>query len=222
MNVGTVRDVPLEVAGDSTAAARSQVYALFAQALAFPQAEIGAALESGELFQALTQAVGTLPYRYTFVAPAAMDARQMGRIYTALFEAITGKPQVSLLEQRHEGAPPEQELWEELLRFYRYFGLDFSTGGARERPDHLLVELEFMHYLTFLEAGTADEHPGLRRGQQDFLERHLARWLPGLRVALLDTDDAAPYDTLVDALVRFVGADAAHLGCQQAGPQLLP
>lgn len=219
MNVDTAQEAPLEVAADSTAAARSHIYALFAQALAFPQADIGAALESGELSRMLAQAAGALPYRYTFVSPTPMDAREMGRLYTSLFEAISGKPRVSLLEQRHEGAPPEQQLWEELLRFYRYFGLDFSTDGARERPDHLQVELEFMHYLSFLEAGAGDEHPGLRRGQQDFLERHLARWLPGLRVALLDTGDAAPYDTLIDALVRFVGADAAYLGCRQAGPE---
>lgn len=219
MSADAAQEAPLEVAADSTAAARSQVYALFAQALGFPQAEIGAALENGELYQALAQAAATLPYRYTFIGPPLMDARDMGRVYTALFEAVTGKPQVSLLEQRHEGAPPEQQLWEELLRFYRYFGLDFSTGGARERPDHLLVELEFMHYLTFLEAGAGDAHPGLRRGQQDFLERHLTRWLPALRVALIEAGDAAPYDVLVDALVRFVGADATYLGSLQAGPE---
>lgn len=212
-------EAPLEVAADSPAAARSQVYALFAQLLRFPHGEIGAALESGELYQALAQAAGALPYRYTFMAPPLIEARDMGRIYTALFDAVAGKPQVSLLEQRHEGSPPQQQLWEELLRFYRYFGLDFSTGGAKERPDHLLVELEFMHYLTFLEAGAGDGHEGLRRGQQDFLQRRLARWLPGLRIALIESGDAMPYDILTDALVRFVGADASYIGCPMAGPE---
>lgn len=210
---------PLEVAADSPAAARSQVYALFAQALRFPNGEIGSALESGELYQAIAQAAGALPYRYTFMAPPLIEARDMGRIYTALFDAVAGKPQVSLLEQRHDGSPPQQQLWEELLRFYRYFGLDFSTGGAKERPDHLLVELEFMHYLTFLEAGAGDGHEGMRRGQQDFLQRRLARWLPGLRTALIESGDAMPYDILIDALVRFVGADATYIGCPMAGPE---
>ncbi|GAB4353138.1 MAG: hypothetical protein Kow0073_09200 [Immundisolibacter sp.] len=219
MSADGAREALLEVAADSTAAVRSQVYAMFAQALSFPQAEVGAALENGELYRGLAEAAGGLPYRYTFIGPPLMEGRDMGRVYTALFDAVAGKPRVSLLEQRYEGAPPEQQLWEELLRFYRYFGLDFSTGGARERPDHLLVELEFMHYLTFLEAGAGDGHPGLRRGQQDFLERHLTRWLPALRVALTEAGNAAPYDVLVDALVRFVGAEATYLGSLQAGPQ---
>jgi putative dimethyl sulfoxide reductase chaperone len=209
----------LTVAADSPAAARSEVYALFAQVLRFPQGELGDALASGEAYQALAQAAGTLPYRYTFMAPPLRDARALGRVYTALFDSVAGKPRVALLEQRHAGAPSEHELWEELLRFYRYFGLDFSTGAARERPDHLLVELEFMHYLTFLEAGAGDGHEGLRRGQQDFLSRHLARWLPGLAAALAESDDTAPYDALVHAVLRFVGADATYIGAPLAGPQ---
>lgn len=209
----------LEVAADSEAAARSRVYGLFAEALRFPQGELAAALESGEIYQALALAAGALPYRYTFMGPPLIEARELGRTYTALFDAVGGRPQVSILEQRHEGSPPEQQLWEELLRFYRFFGLDFSTGGARERPDHLLMELEFMHYLTFLEAGASDSADDLRRGQIDFLERHLARWLPGLRVALAETDEAEPYDVLIDAVSRFVGADCTYLGNPHAGPQ---
>ena len=84
MSADAAQEAPLEVAADSTAAARSQVYALFAQALGFPQAEIGAALENGELYQALAQAAATLPYRYTFIGPPLMDARDMGRVYTCL------------------------------------------------------------------------------------------------------------------------------------------
>lgn len=205
----------------SPAAARSRVYGLFAQALQFPQGDTGAALDSGELYQTLALAAGDLPFRYTFGEPPLLAQRELGRRHTALFDAVGGRPQVSMLEQAHEGAPPEQQLWENLLRFYRYFGLDFSTGGARERPDHLLMQLEFMHYLTFLEAGAPASVEGLRRGQGDFLQHHLARWLPGLRVALANVDDeAAPYDGLIDALMRFIGADCAYLGVSAAGPQL--
>lgn len=210
----------LVVADESEAAARSRVYGLFAEALQFPQGEGAAALENGQMYQALAVAAGALPYRYTFIGPPLIERRELGLTYTALFDAVSGRPQVSMLEQRHQGAPPEQQLWEELLRFYRFFGLDFSTGGARERPDHLLMELEFMHYLTFLEAGAPDSADDLRRGQVDFLERHLARWLPGLRVSLADVGEtAAPYDVLIDALARFVGADCTYLGISHAGPQ---
>jgi len=222
--VSEAADAPVDtlaVAEESEAAARSRVYGLFAQALQFPQGDLAAALEDGQMYQALALAAGALPYRYTFIAPPLIERRELGLIYTALFDAVGGRPQVSMLEQRHEGAPPEQQLWEELLRFYRFFGLDFSGGGARERPDHLLMELEFMHYLTFLEAGAPDSADDLRRGQTDFLERHLARWLPGLRVALAGVGEtAAPYDVLIDAVARFIGADCTYLGISRAGPQV--
>ncbi|MDD3652175.1 molecular chaperone TorD family protein, partial [Immundisolibacter sp.] len=186
----------------------------------FPQGDIGAALADGELYAAFADTARALPYRYTFVAPGLRDARALGQTHTALFDAIGSRPRVALLEARHDGAPPEQQLWEELLRFYRYFGLDFSTGGARERPDHLLTEVEFMHYLTFLEAGAPQANAdAVRRAQADFLDRHLARWLPGLGAALTELgEQAAPYGVLVDALARFVGADCAYLGVAQAGP----
>lgn len=59
--------------------------------------------------------------------------------------------------------------------------------------------------------------------QTDFPDRHLARWLPGVAAARAELgDEAAPYDTLADALARFVGADCAHLDVPMAGPQPLP
>lgn len=219
MSEAALDDVaPPAVDSPSDAATRSRLYGLFATALQFPRDEIAEALAAGELYQSLDETARALPYRYTFVAPPLLAARALGQTHTALFDAITGRPHVALLEARHEGAMPEQQLWEELLRFYRYFGLDFSAGGARERPDHLLTELEFMHYLTFLEAGApAAATESLRRAQADFLERHLARWLPALREALAGDASAAPYDTLFDALARFVGADCAYLGVTATG-----
>ena len=38
------------------------------------------------------------------------------------------------------------------MRFYDFFGLSLSEG-QREEPDHLLTELEFLHYLAYQEAG---------------------------------------------------------------------
>ena len=204
----------------SDAATRSRLYGLFATALQFPQGDVGAALADGDLYEAFADTARALPYRYTFVAPPLRDARALGQTHTALFDAIASRPKVALLEARHDGAPPEQQLWEELLRFYRYFGLDFSTGGARERPDHLLTEIEFMHYLAFLEAGAPPGNTeAIRRAQADFLDRHLARWVPALAAALAELgDEAAPYGALADALARYVGAESAYLGVGQAGP----
>ena len=62
---------------------------------------------------------------------------------------------------------------QELLGFYRHFGLDFSRDYAGEQPDHLLTELAFIHYLSFLEAGARVGKDNYRRGRRDFLSPHL-------------------------------------------------
>ena len=69
---------------------------------------------------------------------------------------------------------------EELVRFYNHFGLTLSQQ-QRELPDHVTVELEFMHFLTFKETlalhHRQDCSPYLR-AQRDFVARHLGKWLP--------------------------------------------
>lgn len=67
-------------------------------------------------------------------------------------------------------------------RFYRRHGVQPASGHS-DLPDHVATELEFMHCLSSREweawkkdeSGTAKE---LRRAQQNFLEEHLAHWLP--------------------------------------------
>lgn len=109
------------------------------------------------------------------------------------------------------GTMTEPALWEDLLRYYRYFGLDFArrTGGAP--PDHLLLELEFMHYLGFLETALAGSRDDLRRAQRDFLARHLARWTGALAARLAAQAADGPYGALSALLHDFVRADLQWL-----------
>jgi len=102
--------------------------------------------------------------------------------------------------------------------FYRAFGLDVGDE-AHERPDHLSLELEFMHALAYREAyarvhhGPADVEL-LTDAQRTFLRDHLARWVPTFsRLVTRKTD--GPYGALAALLERWIAADAEGLG---AGP----
>jgi TorA maturation chaperone TorD len=75
----------------------------------------------------------------------------------------------------------EQEL-ADIGGFYRAFGVALS---ARERMDHVAVELEFLAYLAHLEARAAEEgreepREVARQAQRSFLRDHLGRWTPAL------------------------------------------
>lgn len=108
-----------------------------------------------------------------------------------------------------EGAYAKEDqcaLFEELVRFYEFFGLRRSEQA--ELPDHLAVELEFMHLLTHLEAratGAPEQLASVRRAEHDFLNRHLARLMRGLRKRSdeLHADCAA----LVGTAVEFIEAE---------------
>lgn len=106
---------------------------------------------------------------------ADIEAGIPGTEYTAAFDPSVHEDACSL----REGAHIEEEqsaLFEELMRFYEFFGL--GRGEGAEMPDHLSVELEFMHYLTHLEAQVQDEPQALDslwRAQHDFLTRHVWR-----------------------------------------------
>lgn len=110
---------------------------------------------------------------------ADIEAGIPGPEYNAAFDPSVEEDACSLREGAH--AEEEQSaLFEELMRFYEFFGLGRSEGA--EMPDHLSVELEFMHYLTHLEAqvqAQPDSDPealdSLWRAQHDFLTRHVWR-----------------------------------------------
>ncbi len=76
----------------------------------------------------------------------------------------------------------------------------------RDYPDHLVTELEFLASLCHREwiarqEGLATET--FRRAARDFLERHLAAWLPELCRKLAQTETVyEPYGSMLTQLVE--------------------
>jgi len=65
-------------------------------------------------------------------------------------------------------------LFQDLVQFFEYFGVKRRDGA--ELPDHVSVELEFLHYLTFCELkglGQGYDITGLQRAERDLLDRHV-------------------------------------------------
>jgi len=205
----------LEEPTDAHAAARSRMYALLTESFAYPTGEVAERLLKGHLIKDLRDVAATLPTPVTVPEVLSIATGENARdetqiVYTGLFDVCTGRPAVSLLERRY-GKEPDQKLWEDLLRFYTLFGLDFSSGAPGENPDHLLLELEFMHYLSFLEAGTQGGRDDLRRGQRDFLANHLGHWTGQFAEALAKEQSTGPYAALGGLLNDFVTTDMQHL-----------
>lgn len=94
-------------------------------------------------------------------------------------------------------------LFEELVRFYEHFGLRRNQDA--ELPDHISVELEFMHFLGELERHAlerGDDVESVRRAERDFIDRHLRRLLRGLRGKR--GDRPGPASELVEDCLAFI------------------
>jgi DMSO reductase family type II enzyme chaperone len=126
--------------------------------------------------------------------------------YSGLFEVGSQGPPVPIREDLQTGQRAGTR--EEIVRFYDYFGYVLD-GKFAWQPDHLSVELEFMHYLCYREAQAGDEVDALsfQLAQADFSGRHLAGWVPQLAA---NVDRLAPeslYARIVAAVREFVAAD---------------
>lgn len=94
-------------------------------------------------------------------------------------------------------------LFEELVRFYEHFGLRRKEDA--ELPDHVSVELEFMHFLCELEhhaVQSGQDATSVRKAQCDFIDRHLTRLLKGTLQGLAGRPGNAT--ELVESCIDFV------------------
>jgi len=110
----------------------------------------------------------------------------------------------------------QTEVMADVAGFYRAHGLVVG-GSERERPDHIVTELEFASFMARKEAHAlehlgADEVEECRRTSARFLSDHLGCWGPGFgrRVALVASDLALR--GAGELLVAWLEADMEALG----------
>ena len=198
-------------AASSATAARCRTYRQFANAFMHPESGHDHHLDDGTWLGRLRSLAQQLPYGDPFAsiqAPPLDETIGLGEIYTSNFDV--GQGAVSLYGRSYLGGEAKP-LFEELFRFYEHFALAFDDG-LPEWPDWIVVELEFMHYLSFLEAesSTHASSLALRRAERDFLERQLCEFTVGLAAAL-KAKAVAPYADLAQLLNGFVSSDLAYL-----------
>lgn len=205
------------------AAARSRVYRWFAQAFEYPDEDFSKAIRSGAFRRGLRQVLDAVePGLARGIAWKRLaesgEADALELEYTRLFDVGIGGPPCPLYGGLYGG--DRMKVMEEAVRFYNHFGLTISET-RRELPDHLVTQLEFLHFLTFREAQAleqgGDASP-LRRAQRDFVARHPGRWLPRLRERLKQQNSMAFYDELFAALGRFLEHEQLQLAAAAGSP----
>lgn len=195
---------------------RARVYQLFATWFGPPEREVWLdALAQGSFKAMLSSQVlsgcGLDLDKYLF--QGGVDFEDLAQLYSSSFEV--GNPAVSFHERAYTRGSAN-ELFEELFRYYEHFGLDLKNSENVHWPDSLLVELDFMQYLSHLEsvATRQEDVLSLQRGQYDFLNRHLGPLVKGISEKLHSVQ-ISPYDQLAHLLKCCVDHDVGRCAPSQ-------
>lgn len=185
MDAIQVQTPPLETEEQIRSANRSRLYRFFSESLRYPEARFCDRLRDGSFSRSAEELLASLPYPAEELReqarhlglPRDLPEQDMEVEFVRLFEAGIGSPPCPLVEGVYDR--DRRAVLRELLLFYNHFGLSYAEGPQAERPDHLGIELEFLHYLTFKEVlaiQSGKDACGYRRAQFDFLGRHPLSW----------------------------------------------
>jgi DMSO reductase family type II enzyme chaperone len=202
---GAERGITSSRDADASAPGRCIMYAIFSDIAASPfdaePAVAGDRIQLSEL---------GLPYQLSSLEALLTQWREtdreaLKREYSGLFEVGSSGPPVPIREDLHRNQPAGVR--EDIVRFYDYFGYGLDEKFAWA-PDHLSVELEFMHFLTYKEAEeVGDDVLSFQLAQLDFSERHLVNWVSELASTVVEQQPDALYGKLLVALSEFLVRD---------------
>jgi DMSO reductase family type II enzyme chaperone len=192
--------------------ARSQVYLFLGRTFAFPSQALYDDVIGGRWQEKAAGLLSQLPFAVApFVGgPPTVPLDDFQAEYNRLFEVGTmAGPPCPLFGGLYDR--DRMRVMEELIRFYNFFGLGLNQG---QLPDHITVELEFMHYLTYKEAEAGQnggDQESFQRAQRDFLDRHLGKWVPLLRQKLIECQPLPFFGGLVAWTEDFLGRERQYL-----------
>jgi len=209
---------------------RSCLYRWLSRAFRYPDADLAARLEEPaltaleltlDLFPERAQETLRPPLAALRATSADLDLAQLQSDHRRVFGHIESSP-CPPYETRYGSRHLFQQTQQlsDIAGFYRAFGLDLSDG-AHERPDHLAIELEFLHFLSFKEAYALEHHGPeqvelCRDAEAKFLKEHLLPWAPSFAKRLQSAAGGGFYKQLGTLMAAFLSAEASRWGCSPA------
>ncbi len=196
--------------------ARSNFYLALSRIFVFPEKGIIESITDGSLQEELKAMIKELPYpledaEFLEKDYSIEDEEEFQSNYIRVFDVSPGGPPCPLYEGLYY--PDRRKIMEELMRFYEHFGLKPDIK-KNELPDHISMELEFLHFLTFRETqalGLKKDCSPLLRAERDFLERHPLDWIPQLIKKLEKAEPPKFYIHLCNFLNGFLRSDLKYV-----------
>jgi DMSO reductase family type II enzyme chaperone len=161
-------------------------------AFSHPVPELHEQLVDGRFGRALDDLLEVAYGKRTGVPAANSDYVSFEAQYIELFAVgHRGRPAVPLCAGEYIDlldGKPRPALLLQYSRFYRHFGVRTrDRGDEGELPDHLTCQLQFMAWMTHLEAKAIAEQKnpdGYQRAQRDFLVKLMVNFCKGMGTRL--------------------------------------
>jgi DMSO reductase family type II enzyme chaperone len=211
------------------ALARSQVYVWLSRAFRYPDAELVAMIERSvptvlqpsldRLAEGVRQGWRT-SLDSLRASSANLDLSQLQSEHRQVFGHIESSPSPPYETRYGTGHLFQQtQQLADIAGFYRAFGLTLSDE-AHERPDHLTIELEFLHFLCFKEAYALQHHGAeqaelCRDAERTFLTDHLLQWASSFAKRLQEAAGGGWYGQLGALFATFLSMEATRWGCRE-------
>lgn len=159
----------------------------------------------GQAIHQYTEEELAVEYSKLFVGPWELKAPPYGSIYLDKERRVMGDSTM------------------EVIRMYQEARL-IMDKDFKELPDHIAVELEFMHFLTYemvdaLGKSESDRAQSLQVTRNLFLNQYLRRWVPEFCNKINTNTDNAFYGALADCVSTFLSQlpEPEDFGCFPGG-----
>lgn len=188
----------------------AEAFGLAAEMVSFPTQHLASAASDGTLGRILRHLSEHLPYElegWPEALSSDVTFEALEPEYIRLFDVPDGRPcplYTGVYAQRRHDA------MEELLRFYRHFGLTVSPA-AHDLPDSVPTVLEFLQFLCLREAQEADDPGPIRAARADLISRHLLPWARNTVGRLADRSPEPFYAAVVGFVLSIAEAEVAYL-----------
>lgn len=155
---------------------------------------------------------GTMAAEICRGLPAKEDVEKLSRDYARLFVGPfkTLAPPYGSVYMETDGVLMGEST-ADVLRWYKEDGM---KNTLHEPPDHIIVELEYLHFLVTGAVNTAsdglfEECSRYLMREHSFLSSHPARWVPAFTSRMEAHAETDFYGSLADVTRRFVAEAAA-------------
>ncbi|HLB61220.1 MAG TPA: molecular chaperone TorD family protein [Actinomycetota bacterium] len=205
--------------GSAEALARSAVYRLLSRGFTYPTVEGVAELCDEDLPLAVAVA-DPLPEEVRLALSAVgeeLDGAEASKLEEAYREVFSHVHSADC--PVYETDYTARDVWRQtreladIAGFYRAFGMD----PRAERPDHVAVELEFLHLVSYKVAWAAanddEEHASIcADAEQRFAADHTSNWIPGFAARVTAISPRGFYRRLGELALALMRAEASRLG----------